>query len=147
MLFRSAEVKPGDRVVEIGPGLGILTRALRAAGAQLVAVELDRDLASYLREQFTDVRLLEADALRVDWSEAPPGDGWSVVSNLPYNVGTTVVMQLLRLPATFRRITVMLQKEVVDRLVAEPRSRAWGALSVEAQVRAYARVEIGRAHV
>ncbi len=139
-IVRAAEVGQGSRVVEIGPGLGILTAALLGSGASLVAVELDRDLAAFLRETFPDLRLVEADAMRVNWSELCPGEGWGVVSNLPYNVGTHVVMQLIRLPATFQRITVMLQREVVARLSAEPDTGAWGALSVEAQARATARV-------
>lgn len=140
-IVRSAEVHVGDRVVEIGPGLGILTRALLGAGAELTLVELDRDLAAYLRVQFGETaRLIEADAVKVDWPSLCPGGGWSVVANLPYNVGTHLVMQLARLPQVFRRITVMLQKEVVDRLVAEPGSKAYGALSAELQVRGTARV-------
>jgi 16S rRNA (adenine1518-N6/adenine1519-N6)-dimethyltransferase len=135
-IVNAAGVEPGDRVVEIGPGLGILTSGLLEAGADLLTVELDRDLAAYLRTRFPELKLVEADAARIDWVEHCPGSGWSVVSNLPYNVGTHVVMQLLRLPRTFQRLTVMLQKEVVDRLAAEPDTRAYGALSVEAQVRA-----------
>jgi 16S rRNA (adenine1518-N6/adenine1519-N6)-dimethyltransferase len=139
-IVRGAEVRPGDRVVEIGPGLGILTRALLGAGASLLAVELDRDMAAFLREELPALNLVEADAMHVDWATLCPGSGWSVVSNLPYNVGTHVVMALLRQPATFRRVTVMLQREVVARLVAEPGTDAWGALSVEAQARATGRV-------
>jgi 16S rRNA (adenine1518-N6/adenine1519-N6)-dimethyltransferase len=135
-IVRGARIAAGDRVVEIGPGLGILTRALLAAGADLTAVELDRDLAAHLREALPDLRLVEADAVEVDWNELCPGPGYKVVANLPYNVGTTLTMQLVRRPQTFRSITVMLQREVVDRLCAEPGSRTYGALSVEVQVRA-----------
>ncbi len=139
-IVRGAEVKVGDRVVEIGPGLGVLTRALLETGASVLAVELDRDLAAFLREEIPTLQLVEADAMKVDWSALCAGSGWHVVSNLPYNIGTHVVMDLLRLPATFRRVTVMLQREVVQRFVAEPGTDAWGALSVEAQARATARV-------
>jgi 16S rRNA (adenine1518-N6/adenine1519-N6)-dimethyltransferase len=139
-IVRAAGVAPGDRVVEIGPGLGILTRALLGAGANLLALELDRDLAAFLREELPALPLVEGDAMQADWPALCPGSGWSVVSNLPYNIGTHVVMQLVRLPGTFRRVTVMLQREVVDRLVAEPDTAQWGALSVEAQARATARV-------
>ncbi len=135
-IVRAARLAPGDRVVEIGPGLGILTGALLEAEADLTVVELDRDLAAYLRERVPGLRVVEADAAKVDWTELCPGEGWKVVANLPYNVGTTVTMQLLRQPATFRSVTVMLQLEVVQRLCAEPGSKAYGALSVEAQVRA-----------
>ncbi len=135
-IVRAARVTEGDPVVEIGPGLGILTGGLLRAGAELVVVELDRDLAAHLRERVPGLRVVEADAARVDWSEICPGAGHKVVANLPYNVGTTVTMQLLRRPSTFASVTVMLQLEVVQRLVAEPGSKVFGALSVEAQVRA-----------
>ena len=135
-IVRAARISPGDRMVEIGPGHGILTRALLDAGADLTAIELDRDLVAPLRERFPALRLVEADALAVDWPTLCPGSGWKVVSNLPYNVGTHVTMALLREPATFTSVTVMLQKEVVDRLCAEPGAHAYGALTVEARARA-----------
>lgn len=134
-MVRGARVGEGDRVVEIGPGLGILTESLLEAGVDLTAVELDRDLAAYIRERFPEVRLVEGDAARVDWDDVCPGSGWSVVANLPYNVGTTLVMQLSRQPQRFRSITVMLQLEVVQRMMADPGSKTYGALSVQLQVR------------
>jgi len=135
-MVAGARVSPGDRVVEIGPGLGILTEELLAAGVELTAVELDRDLAEYVRLRFPEVRLIEGDAARLDWTDVTPGSGWKVVANLPYNVGTTVLMQMVRQPKTFASVTVMLQLEVVQRLMAEPGSKAFGALSVQAQARA-----------
>lgn len=135
-IVRGARVKPGDKVVEIGPGLGILTEALLEAGADLTAVELDRDLAAFLRERHPNLRLVEGDALKVDWAEVAPGSDWKVVANLPYNVGTTVTMDLLRQPERFRSVTVMLQLEVVERFMAEPHTKAYNSLSIEAQVRA-----------
>lgn len=135
-IVRAARIQPGDPVVEIGPGLGILTGALLRAGADLTVVELDRDLAAHLRDRLPGLGIIEADAQKVNWSEVFPDGGVKVVANLPYNVGTHLVMQLLRLPATFRSVTVMLQQEVVQRLLAEPRTKAYGALSVEAQARA-----------
>ncbi|MEZ4320215.1 MAG: 16S rRNA (adenine(1518)-N(6)/adenine(1519)-N(6))-dimethyltransferase RsmA [Myxococcota bacterium] len=133
-IVRGARVEPGDRVVEIGPGLGILTRALLRAEAKVTAVELDRDLAAYIREALPEVTLIEGDAARVDWATVVE-PGAKVVANLPYNVGTKVLMQMLRTPDRFASITVMLQKEVVDRLMASPNSRQYGALTVEAAVR------------
>lgn len=135
-IVRAARVAPGDHVVEIGPGLGILTGALLNAGADLIVVELDRDLAAYLRSKVPDLRVVEADAVKVDWSELCDGERHKVVANLPYNVGTTVSMQLLRLPSLFSSVTVMLQKEVVQRMGAGPGSKTYGALSVQVQVRA-----------
>lgn len=137
-IVRGARVAPGDRVLEVGPGLGILTRGLLAAGASVTAVELDRDLAAWLREALPELTLLEGDAARMDWAATLPGPGWKMVANLPYNVGTGVVMDALRAPATFRSVTVMLQLEVVQRMCAGPGDDAYGALSVEVAARARA---------
>ncbi len=135
--IRGAQVRPGDRVLEIGPGLGALTCRLVAAGAEVTAVELDRDLAAWVRDRYASVRLIEADATSVDWADVCPGEGWKVVANLPYNVGTHVVMDLLRVGAPrFASVTVMLQLEVIQRLMAPAGSRTYGALSIEAQLRA-----------
>lgn len=142
-IVRGADVRPGDRVVEIGPGLGVLTRALLEAGASVTAVELDRDLAAWLRTAFAPMgdrfRLIEGDAVRVNWPEACAGSGWKCVSNLPYNVGTTLVVELLRHPETFSSVTVMLQKEVVDRMMAGAGDEAYGSLSIYVASRAEAR--------
>ena len=142
-IVRGADVRPGDRVVEIGPGLGVLTKALLDAGAEVTAVELDRDLAAWLRGAFAYAgdrfRLVEGDAVRVNWAETCPGAGWKCVSNLPYNVGTTLVVELLRRPETFASVTVMLQKEVVDRMLAGAADEAYGSLSVYVTSRAEGR--------
>jgi len=135
-IVRRSGVGPGDRVLEIGPGLGILTHALDRAGVALTAVELDRDLADHIGRVFPDVRLIQGDALAQDWAVLLGGEPHVVVANLPYNVGTRVVLQLLAYPELFPRIVVMLQREVVDRLLAPPGSRTYGALSVVAQARA-----------
>ncbi len=139
-IVAGAGVSPGDRVVEIGPGLGMLSERLIAAGAELTAVELDRDMAAYLRRRMLHARLIEADATRVDWAElcpAPPR--WQVVANLPFNVGTGLVMDMARMPQIFERLTVMLQKEVVDRILADPGTGAYGAMTVRLRARAQAR--------
>lgn len=135
-IVRGAGVKTGDRVLEIGPGLGVLTRALLEAGAEVTAIELDRDLAAWVREAYPTVRLIEGDAAKVALDEACPGSGWKVVANLPYNVGTTVLMRLLRDTGRFASVTVMLQLEVVQRLCAAPSTKAYGALTLEAGCRA-----------
>jgi 16S rRNA (adenine1518-N6/adenine1519-N6)-dimethyltransferase len=134
-MVKTARVEASDRVVEIGPGLGILTGVLLETGAEVLAIEVDRDLAGFLRVTHPDLNLVERDVLKVDWDELCPGEGWKVVANLPYNIGTTVLMRLLRRPRQFASVTVMLQLEVVQRLFAEPGSKAYNALSLEAQVR------------
>jgi len=135
-MVRGAGIDPGDTVVEIGPGLGILTEAILRAGGDLTAIELDRDLAAYIRATYPEVRLVEADAGRVNWNELLGDKVPKVVANLPYNVGTTVVMQMVRQTGRFHSITVMLQKEVVSRMLARPGSKTYGALSVHLQARA-----------
>lgn len=135
-IVRAAKVAPGDRVLEIGPGLGVLSRALLGAGAALTAVELDRDLAAALREDLPEVRLVQGDALRVAWDEAAPGEGWKVVANLPYNVASPLLMRLLGEPRRFFSMVLMFQREVGDRLEATPDDDAYGALSVQVQARA-----------
>ena len=130
---------PEDRVLEVGPGLGVLTGGLLAAGAQVTAVEIDRDLVAFLKERFADqpaLRLISADAARVDWSDLLEGDGWVCAANLPYNVGTGLVIDMLRRPDRFRRLVVMLQEEVALRMLAPPGHRHRGSLSVYCQSRA-----------
>ena len=143
-IARAAGVVPGDRVLEIGPGLGILTDALLDAGANVTCVELDRDLAAALRDSHPEVTLHEGDAMRVDLAEVCPltaderadGQRWKACANLPYNVATPLLMRLLA-DARFARMALMFQREVADRLCAEVDDDAWGALSVQVQVRAH----------
>lgn len=144
-IVAEAGVGRGDRVVEIGPGLGGLTECLLEAGCEVLAVELDRDLAEFLRGRLGDrpgFSLLEQDAMTVDWAEALPGTGWSCVANLPYNVGTPLVTGLLRHPGRVRQLVVMLQKEVAERMVAPAGSRKRGSLSVYCESRAEGRVVV-----
>ena len=141
-----AGIGPGSRVLEIGPGLGVLTEALLEAGASVVAVEIDRDLAHALGERLHEavsrgaLRVVTADALAVDLAELLPGSGWICAANLPYNVGTRILVRLVDMPGTFSRLVLMLQQEVVGRVVAPVGARDRGSLSVFAQSRAEARV-------
>ncbi len=139
-IVRAARINPGDRVLEVGPGLGVLTRSLLATGADLTAVELDRDLAAYLRDDLPQLKLVEGDALTVDLDVVCPGSGWKVVANLPYNVGTHLVRRWVEDPGRFESLTVMRQKEVVDRLLADPDTRQYGSLTVQIGARARGRV-------
>ncbi len=133
----------GQPVVEIGPGRGALTGFLRERASSLVLVEIDPELAASLEEQYRGdprVRVVQGDALAVDWRSGLP-DGYSVVSNLPYESGTAILSSLLACREGLRSIVVMLQREVVERLAAVPGSKVYGALSV--LVQAVADVERG----
>ena len=134
-----AEVGPGDRVVEVGPGLGSLTLALAETGAEVTAVEIDRHLVPVLREvvEPVGVRVVQGDARRVDWDEllggpGEPGQGWVLVANLPYNIATPLVLDLLRDVPAIERMLVMVQREVGERLAAGVGDDAYGIPSVKA---------------
>lgn len=145
LLDRIARV-PGDlngrTVYEVGPGPGGLTRALLKAGAHVVAVERDDRclpaLAELNQASRGRLRVLSADAMKVDEREEA-GAGAHIVSNLPYNVGTALFVRWMALPEWlpwWRTLTLMFQREVAERIVAEPNSAAYGRLSVLAQWRA-----------
>ena len=130
-----AEVGPGDAVVEIGAGLGSLTLALADTGATVTAVEVDRGLVPVLRDVVAgrpNVTVIEADATELDWSEVLAGhDRWTLVANLPYNIATPLVADLLDEVPAIDRMLVMVQKEVAQRLAAGPGSKQYGAVSVK----------------
>ena len=119
-----AQLFPGETAIEIGPGLGILTRELLSVAGRVIAIELDRDLAAHLRSAFADesiLDLIEADALRVDLSELiDPVETYSVAANLPYSAASAIIRSFLERPHPPRRLTVMVQREVAERLVASP---------------------------
>jgi 16S rRNA (adenine1518-N6/adenine1519-N6)-dimethyltransferase len=132
-IARLAGVGPGDRVVEIGAGLGSLTLALLETGAEVTAVEVDPGLVAVLEEVVAPAgaRVVAGDALRLDWG-AVLGDGpWALVANLPYNVASPLVADLLDGVPAITRMLVMVQREVAERLVAGPGAPAYGALSVK----------------
>jgi len=141
-IIRVADLEHGQRVLEVGPGLGVLTEALLRADAQVTAIELDRDLVGFLEERLPTVRLVQGDAAQMDLDSVIEGSGWRVVSNLPYNVGTKIITRLLARPDRFERLVVMVQREVADRLVARAGDRKRGSLSVYAEARAEARIRI-----
>jgi 16S rRNA (adenine1518-N6/adenine1519-N6)-dimethyltransferase len=118
------EVEQGDLVLEIGPGLGILTEELLHHAGEVVAVELDRRLAEHLRAIFGSApgfRLVEGDALTIEVEEVVgAGRPYLVAANLPYSVGTAVLRRLLETPHRPRRLALMVQREVAERLVARP---------------------------
>jgi 16S rRNA (adenine1518-N6/adenine1519-N6)-dimethyltransferase len=142
-IARLSEVGPGDHVVEIGPGLGSLTVALAETGARVTAVEADRHLLPVLDEVLADspsVRVVHADARTVDWEELLEGRPAALVANLPYNIATPLVADLLDDEPLIQRMLVMVQREVGERLGAAPGSKVYGAVSVKVAFWAHARV-------
>jgi 16S rRNA (adenine1518-N6/adenine1519-N6)-dimethyltransferase len=135
----------GQTVYEVGPGPGGLTRALLDAGASVIAVERDRRcipaLAELHQEHGGKLTIIQGDALKID-EKATAGDGAHVVANLPYNVGTALLLKWLGgdWPPWWRSLTLMFQKEVAERLVAEPDGEAYGRLSIAAQWRSRPRI-------
>jgi 16S rRNA (adenine1518-N6/adenine1519-N6)-dimethyltransferase len=137
-----AAVQPGDRVLEVGPGTGTLTRALAAAGASVVAFEVDRSLRALLSAATAglDVSLRFEDALVADWTGEFGSGHWKMVANLPYNVGTPLLLDAVRAASGIQRFVVMVQREVAERLVAEPGSRQFGVPSIVAQLHTEGRI-------
>jgi len=133
-IARLAGVGPGDAVVEIGAGLGALTLALLDTGADVTAVEIDRGLVEVLRETVAPkgARVIEGDALQLDWSSVLTGhDRWVLVANLPYNVATPLVADMLDGVPAINRMLVMVQREVGERLAARPGDDGYGGVSVK----------------
>jgi 16S rRNA (adenine1518-N6/adenine1519-N6)-dimethyltransferase len=150
-IARLAGVGPGDQIVEIGAGLGSLSLALAETGAAVTAIEIDRYLVPVLRTEVEPhgVRVIEGDALRLDWdavlghSDGPSPGPWVLVANLPYNVATPLVADLLDYVPAIGRMLIMVQREVGERLAAGPGDAAYGAVSVKVAYWATARV-VGR---
>lgn len=136
-IVRLAQLEPGQRVLEIGAGLGSLTLALAEGGAAVTALELDRHLVPILRGvvEPAGARVVEGDAMQVDWATllGPPGEGdpWVLVANLPYNIATPLLLDLLADVPQVERMLVMVQLEVGERLAATPGSKAYGIPSVK----------------
>lgn len=161
-LVDAADIKPGDLVLEIGPGTGTLTSALLEAGAEVIACELDRDMAAIIRDQFADrmtsettrgrgpsgggsLRLVEADCLAGSRElnpaivEAINGRTFKLAANLPYQIASPLMSALLQDHLNCVGQFVTIQKEVAERLMAKPSTKAYGPLSIIVQ--AFAEVE------
>jgi 16S rRNA (adenine1518-N6/adenine1519-N6)-dimethyltransferase len=138
----AAQVGPGDQVLEIGPGLGHLTNVLAGRAGKLVALELDERLVPLLRKDFeadSNVEIIEADALAFDYGTL--SGMWKVVANLPYYISTPIIQVLLEHRMRFTTLTLMLQKEVAERIAAPPGGKEYGFLSVLVQLYAKPRIE------
>jgi 16S rRNA (adenine1518-N6/adenine1519-N6)-dimethyltransferase len=132
-IARLAKIGADDRVVEIGAGLGSLTLALLETGAAVTAVEIDRHLVPILEEVVTPAgaTVVHADAMRLDWDELLGDQPWTLVANLPYNIATPLVLDLLERVPQLVRMLVMVQLEVGERLAAGVGDRGFGIPSVK----------------
>lgn len=135
-ILRSIHARPGQRLVEIGPGQGALTEGLVDSGAQLDVIELDQDLVPLLKMRFglnPQFTLHQGDAMKFDFAALANGERLRVVGNLPYNISTPLIFHLLEHASVIEDMHFMLQKEVVERLAAQPGSGDWGRLSIMVQ--------------
>jgi 16S rRNA (adenine1518-N6/adenine1519-N6)-dimethyltransferase len=127
-IVRTAAVSPGEIIVEVGPGLGILTAYLLEAGARVTVIELDRNLIPHLRRTFGDlpnIDVVEGDALNVELDEVTSqNEPYKVVANLPYSIASAVLMRFLEQERPPETMTVMVQREVADRIAAADRRSA-----------------------
>ena len=131
-IFAALGCRTTDRVLEIGPGTGLLTERLRLEAGAVTAIEIDRDLAALLRARLPGVDVVRGDALQVDLAPLV-GDGVRVVGNLPYNVATPLLGRLFDVVDQVADMHFMLQAEVAERLAAQPGTKSYGRLSVIAQ--------------
>ncbi len=136
-ILSAAQLTPTDQVLEIGPGLGPLTQLLVEKSAHVLAIEKDRRLVDFLERRFATERrltLIHADALEFLERESHDWTGWKVVSNLPYSVGSSILVRLAQEPKPPKRLVVTLQLEVAQRLLALPASRDYGVLTLLIQL-------------
>ena len=129
-----ADVNERDNIIEIGPGLGSLTLALNEYNPRIVAVEYDSGMATALQDVvagYQNVSVIQADAMRVDWNELVGDSTWVLVANLPYNIATPLICDLLDEVPNIARMVVLVQDEAADRFVAPPGSKQYGAVSIK----------------
>ena len=135
-VVEAAEIAAGDRVLEIGPGIGTLTQGLLEAGAEVTAVELDKKLPAVLAETlkgYEHLNVVQGDILKTDIAALMGGAPFKVAANLPYYITTPILLSLLEQKLPITRIVTMVQKEVAERMTAPPGGRDYGALSVAVQ--------------
>lgn len=138
----AAEIREGDQVVEIGAGMGQLTRLLADRAKRLLAIEIDNRLYELLLKEFSGnprVQIVHADALEFPFERLT--GLWKLVANLPYYISTPIIQRLIRLHSMFVRMTLMLQKEVAERIVSCPGGKEYGYLSLLVQVYTEPRIE------
>jgi 16S rRNA (adenine1518-N6/adenine1519-N6)-dimethyltransferase len=145
-IVNSADINKEDLIIEIGPGVGTLTRELLKKAGKVCAIELDSDLIPILKEELKDFKnfqLIHKDALKIDFNEIIDDEkNVKIVANLPYYVTTPIITRLLNENYNFKTLTIMIQKEVGERISSEPNCKQYGALSILVQY--YCDVEVIR---
>lgn len=146
-ILKVASLQAGDRVLEIGPGLGILTRALAKKVSQVIAVEVDPQLSFILREEmksFPHVQIIEGDILKLNFGqflESLFGQSWKVVANIPYYISSRLIIKLLIEGRFFDSFVFTIQKEVAERIISQAGVKAYGILSVIVQYYSFPWIE------
>ncbi|BCA79676.1 16S rRNA (adenine(1518)-N(6)/adenine(1519)-N(6))-dimethyltransferase RsmA [Desulfuromonas sp. AOP6] len=134
-ILAAADLSSADRVLEIGPGLGVLTDRMLPKAGHVVVMEVDRNLVERLKKRIdSNLTVFEGDALHLDWKSILCEPPYKLVANLPYNISSQILFKLLDHRDLFSRLVLMFQKEVGDRLAAAPGTRDYGILSVLCQV-------------
>jgi len=134
-ITNAVDAQPDERVVEIGPGEGALTEWLLKAYEDVLAIEVDRRALDILKIRFPDLNVLHGDILKQEWSEVLKADNNNVVvGNIPYYITSPILFKLMDAGPIFRKAVLLMQKEVGERLVASPGTKAYGILSVQAQL-------------
>ena len=134
IIVAAAEISSDDQLLEIGPGLGALTQALLATKAKLIAIEKDQTMVAHLRTHFQTLELLEADVLDINLNDLFAGGINKIVANLPYSVGSRFIVNALEAAPLPEKMVFMIQKEVSDRLTAQPGGKEYGPLAIWSQL-------------
>jgi len=132
-IVESANVTEQDTVIEIGPGLGNLTHYILEKNAKVIAFEIDKDMVDILKERFssnTNLKIVNKDILKVDMSEYLNTKNIKIIANLPYYITSPIIFKLLEYRKSIQSITIMIQKEVAERIVAKPHSKDYGVLTI-----------------
>lgn len=134
-ILKSVDAEDGDRVIEIGPGTGALTKWMAKSISDLHVIELDKRAVEVLQQEIVNITIHQQDVLKVNWQEiVDPKKNNVVVGNLPYYITSPILFDLLENRKHFSEAVLMMQKEVAERLVAEPSSKEYGIMSVQTQL-------------
>ena len=133
-IIGSFNIKPGDHIIEIGPGRGALTQPLSDSRCNLILIEIDRDLATELSVRFPNAVLVNQNVMTIDFNLFAKESLIRIIGNLPYNISTPLLFKLFDSGEHIRDMHFMLQREVVDRMTAKPSTKAYGRLSVMTQL-------------